>query len=194
MTVFNLPVVSTIRKDESVRRAAELLAEHKVGCLVVVDDSGIGVGMLTDRDLALRAIQYNKDPLQTIVGDVMSSPLISIEANAQLDKVASKMRSHGMRRMPIVSGGCPIGLVSLDDLLADLSEALRDVSGVQAPRLHEPSAESADDLLSEVSSALRGAGEKMRLVNWRAQSVFLGELDDMRARLRRAMDTLSKAL
>lgn len=190
MTVFNIPIVSTIPQGESIRRAAELLRAHEVGCLVVVDENGLGVGMLTDRDLALRAIAFNRDPLETTAAEVMTSPLVSVEANTDLDEVASRMRAGGLRRIPVLREGHPIGLFSLDDILADLSHALRDVSEVQAPRPRSEEDGTADDLMSEISAGLRHANEKLRETSWRAQNAFLSELDDVRDRVKHALEVL----
>ena len=189
MTIHT-PMVLTLRVDANLRDAAMLMRDEKVGSLVVVDEEGNAVGMLTDRDLALRAVAFCKDPDKTLLKEVMTTPLTSVDVDAGLDEVASMMRSTGIRRVPVLRDQKPLGLYSLDDILSDVAGALHDVSDVQAVNLRGPEAAEVDDLASEISSVLEHAKVKLRETSWRAQSAFLADLDDIRDRMRHALDIL----
>jgi CBS domain-containing protein len=91
------------------------MLRHHVGAVVVVE-GGRPVGILTDRDLALRLLAAGREA-QTPVREVMSGDPVTARVDEQLDAVAVRMRHHGVRRLPIVDDdGALVGLVSLDDL------------------------------------------------------------------------------
>jgi CBS domain-containing protein len=99
-----------------------MLRSH-VGAVVVVQ-AGRPVGIVTDRDLALRVVAAGRSG-DTPVRDVMSENLVTVRFDAQLDDVALRMREQGVRRVPIVdAAGALVGLVSLDDLYVLLSGEL----------------------------------------------------------------------
>lgn len=110
--------VKTARPDQTVREAAELMEEAGVGCLPVVD-GGLPVGMLTDRDIAIRVDAYGKDPMFTRVGEIMTSEFIYCYENQEVDEVLKLMFEKGLQRLPVVSrsGHALLGIVSLTDLI-----------------------------------------------------------------------------
>lgn len=110
--------VKTARPDQTVREAAELMEEAGVGCLPVVD-GGLPVGMLTDRDIAIRVDAYGKDPMFTRVGEIMTSEFIYCHENQEVDEVLKLMFEKGLQRLPVVSrsGHALLGIVSLTDLI-----------------------------------------------------------------------------
>jgi CBS domain-containing protein len=109
--------VKTARPDQTVREAAELMEEAGVGCLPVVD-GGLPVGMLTDRDIAVRVDAYGKDPMFTRVGEIMTGEFIYCHDNQESDEVLNLMFEKGLQRLPVVSrsGHALLGIVSLTDL------------------------------------------------------------------------------
>ena len=116
---------------ESVRDAARRMRERGVGTLLVLDDERRPAGILTDRDLALRVVAANKDPLRTNVEEVMTAHPRTVSERAPIEDALALMRSLGVRRLPVVDAGARlVGIVSLDDVLALLAEELRTVHGV----------------------------------------------------------------
>jgi CBS domain-containing protein len=114
--------VDVIESQESVQMAANRMHTHNVGCLVVVDREQQPIGMLTDRDLAVRVVACAKDPRTTSVGEVMSQPVATVDENASMDSALTAMRAGPYRRMPAVNlSGELVGLITLDDILGHLT-------------------------------------------------------------------------
>ena len=120
---FTRKDVVTITPEGSCRQAAELMRARHVGAVVVVAGEQ-PVGILTDRDLALRVVAAGADP-ETPVSDVMSRDLVVARETDLMDQAVMAMRKKGVRRLPIVGrGGGLVGLVALDDLLVLLAGEL----------------------------------------------------------------------
>lgn len=121
------------RREESLSEAARRMRDFHVGTLVVVDEYDgrrIPVGVVTDRDLVVRALSEGaRDFDALVVGNVMTAELISAREKDNLWDVLKKMRSFGIRRVPVVNdeGGLE-GILSFDDLLDLLAEQLSDLS------------------------------------------------------------------
>ena len=125
--------VVVVRPDETLQRAAELMSRLDVGALPVYDGHGL-VGIVTDRDITVRATAYNKRPDETQVGEVMSEQTLSCSEHDEIDDVAQRMGDAQVRRLPVLNReGEIVGIVSLGDLatrqeVEDLDHTLRDIS------------------------------------------------------------------
>lgn len=112
--------------DDSLRTVAELMRQHHVGSVVVTRDaSGVvyPVGIITDRDIVLALVAKDVSPDAVRAGDVMSEPLETADENDEVWQVLERMRTRGVRRLPVVGvRGELIGIVSADDLLELLAE------------------------------------------------------------------------
>jgi len=96
---------------------ARLMDDHDVGSVVVVDDDGRIAGIVTDRDLVVRALAAGLDP-DTPVTKVMTSDVLWIRDDTSLFAAATEMATAGCRRMPVLDGHARvIGMITLDDLL-----------------------------------------------------------------------------
>ena len=113
---------------ETVLAAAQRMRDHHVGCLVVVEEREgvrIPIGMLTDRDIAVRVIAEEGDPASVCVADAMTKPLVKAREPEPLEDVVSRMRAFGVRRVPVVAHDEALqGIVSLDDLLEYLADQI----------------------------------------------------------------------
>jgi CBS domain-containing protein len=128
MERFTRKEVVTAEPDESARDVAQRMAESHVGAVVVID-LGRPIGMVTDRDLALRVLGEGRSP-EVPVREVMSRELVTARVGDGVDGVVARMRSTGVRRLPIVGmDGSLVGLVSLDDLFVLLSGELSASAG-----------------------------------------------------------------
>jgi CBS domain-containing protein len=123
-----------IRPEASVAEAAALMKRLDVGALPICDASRL-VGMLTDRDIALRLAAEGRDPQLTRVQDIMSERAAWATEDDLVDEAARIMREHRIRRLPIVDERHNlVGIVSLGDLATEVAdehvsgETLRDVS------------------------------------------------------------------
>jgi CBS domain-containing protein len=116
---------------ETVQVAAARMHARKVGTLVVLDRDKVPIGIVTDRDLAVRVVAEGRDPYQTTVGDVMSTCPRSVKEDLPIEAALTVMRSGPYRRIPVVdSAGKLAGLVSLDDVLDLLAEEFSQVGAL----------------------------------------------------------------
>ena len=110
------PVV-IIEPKQSVRDAAVLMRDRHVGAVLVVDNDR-PVGIVTDRDIVMRAVIEGRDPNTTPVRDVMSGSVTAVGSDQKIDDAVIAIRTAGVRRLPIVNAaGKAIGIVTLDDLV-----------------------------------------------------------------------------
>jgi CBS domain-containing protein len=112
-------------RSTSVLDAAALMRTRHTGDLVIVDDISDGSapsGVITDRDIVVKVLGNNLDPRTVTVGDVMRTPIVLGRDTEDLSEAVARMRTHGVRRLPIVdSRGKLVGIVTLDDLLKGLA-------------------------------------------------------------------------
>ena len=109
------------------------MRSNYVGSVVVVDspDTRIPIGILTDRDVAVNIVAQGMMPAQTLVGSVMSSPVVTVSEDDGLLSALDKMSSHGVRRAPVVDrNGRLTGLVSVDDLMTLLAREFAKVGAL----------------------------------------------------------------
>ncbi|MDP9407493.1 MAG: CBS domain-containing protein [Actinomycetota bacterium] len=119
----------TIDASQPVLEAARLMRAADTGVLVVTADGAVH-GVVTDRDITVRAVADGRDVATTPVSDVASTDVESVGPDASLTQVVQTMRSRAVRRVPVVEGGRVVGIVSIGDLAleVDPSSALADVS------------------------------------------------------------------
>ncbi|MBI3481127.1 MAG: CBS domain-containing protein [Nitrosomonadales bacterium] len=120
--------VIVVQRSNTIFEAAQLMRQHHVGDVVVVDDRGgarVPVGIVTDRDLVVEIMAPAIDQMLITVGDIMAPDLVTVKENAGLSETIEYMRAKGVRRVPVVnvSGGL-VGILTLDDLLELLAEEL----------------------------------------------------------------------
>jgi CBS domain-containing protein len=129
------PDVATLGPNETVERAAQLMDELNVGSIPVFEGGRL-VGMVTDRDIVIRAVSAGKVPGQTSVGDVMSAGISYCFADEVVDEVMQRMREIQVRRMPVMdrATGKLAGIVALGDLATKHSaEVDRTLSEISTP-------------------------------------------------------------
>jgi CBS domain-containing protein len=121
--------VDLVGQDELVRVAAQRMASRNVGTLLVVDDRRRVLGLVTDRDLALRVVAQGRDPHLTRIVDVMTPHPDTVSEETSVEDALAVMRSRGVRRLPVIgSGGSLAGVVSVDDILVLLAEEFGELS------------------------------------------------------------------
>ena len=126
--------------DQTIREAAELMRECDCGCIPVVQDSAGRklVGMVTDRDIAVRAAALGKGP-DTLVRDVMSPGPKCCNPDDDVETVERIMSSEQVRRVPVVDEqGCCVGMVSQADLALNDRAASEKEVGRVVERISEP--------------------------------------------------------
>ena len=115
-----------IRPDQTIREAAVLMDGAGVGSLAVIEGSHL-VGIVTDRDLVRRGLAHNRASDARVDG-VMSSPVVTISADADLHDAFALFRDHAVRRLAVVRDEEFLGTVTIDDLLVNLAADLGDLA------------------------------------------------------------------
>jgi CBS domain-containing protein len=120
----------TCAESATIADAAKRMRESDIGDVLVVDDEGALQGILTDRDIVLRVVADERDPESVTVGEVCSRDVTTLAPEADAEEAARMMRERGVRRLPVVSDGRPVGMVTLGDLAVerDPDSALADIS------------------------------------------------------------------
>jgi len=112
--------------ERTITDAAEIMDQAGVGALAVIDRGRI-IGLVTDRDLVRRGVARHVPP-DTRVDTVMTSDIVTVEAETDLHDVFAIFRTHAIRRLPVVRGGEFVGMVTVDDLVIDLAADLSDLA------------------------------------------------------------------
>lgn len=115
-----------ITREHTLRETARLMEHSAVGSLAVLDGPNL-IGIVTDRDLVRRALAHDL-PSDARVDAIMSSPVITVEADADIHEAFTLFRVHGVRRLAVVRDGQFVGMITIDDLLVDLARDLVDLS------------------------------------------------------------------
>jgi CBS domain-containing protein len=108
----------TVEIGDSLVDAAREMRDGDIGN-VIVTDGGQVAGIVTDRDIVVRAIAEGREAQSTTVGDVFSSGPRTLAPGESVDVAAQAMGENGIRRLPVVSDGELVGVVSLGDLAKD---------------------------------------------------------------------------
>jgi CBS domain-containing protein len=120
------PVIR-ISPEASIIEACELMEQNNIGCLIVERERKL-CGILTDRDIALRITGAKRDADNTKVKDVMSPDPIRVSVDKDLHHLTALMHAYHVRRVPIVNGfDTTLGIVTLDDLIAQLSSNISEI-------------------------------------------------------------------
>jgi CBS domain-containing protein len=122
----------TVAADATLQDAAREMRGDDIGAVLVEDDGSV-TGILTDRDIVVRAIAEGRDPSSTKVGDVASRDVKTLSPDSSVEDAIKIVREQHVRRIPVVQDGRPAGIVSIGDLALERDEdsALADIS--QAP-------------------------------------------------------------
>jgi len=124
--------VICVSSNQTVQEAAQLMSQHNIGSIPVVDNGQIR-GIVTDRDITLRTTAEGMDG-NTPVSEVMSTNLVSGDPNMSLQEAAQLMSQNQIRRLPVVENNQIVGIVALGDLAVNnqsneqAGEALTNIS------------------------------------------------------------------
>jgi CBS domain-containing protein len=139
MTATNIRDVMTknplcLPETASVLQAARAMRDSHIGDVLVTDSSDKLAGIVTDRDIVVRAAADGLDPRHVPLGRIMSKPEYTLEPDDSIDRAIQLMSKAGVRRIPVVENGRPLGIVSLGDLAVerDPNSVLGRISGAPA--------------------------------------------------------------
>jgi signal-transduction protein with cAMP-binding, CBS, and nucleotidyltransferase domain len=112
----------TLSFDDSVPDAARIMKDEDVGSVPVVDTEGCVVGIVTDRDIVIRAVVETGDTQAVKVGDVASRDPFTVDADEELEKALAVMARQRIRRLPVVENGRLVGVLAQADVALEGSE------------------------------------------------------------------------
>ncbi len=109
--------VATIDRSATVLEAATLMNERRIGALVVISGES-AIGIFTERDILVRVVAAGRAPEETIVGDVVTSPMACCRRDTRLAECKAVMTAKRIRHLPVVEEGKLYGMISSGDILA----------------------------------------------------------------------------
>jgi len=105
--------------DTTLEKIATLMVANDCGEIPIIDRSGRPIGVVTDRDIVCRVVAEGKDPAMITAESVMSTPVVAVYDDAELDDVIDMMETHQIRRLPVVDAeGCCAGIIAQADLVS----------------------------------------------------------------------------
>jgi CBS domain-containing protein len=123
----------TLPDSATLADAARVMRDRGIGDVIVMSQNRV-CGMVTDRDIVVRAIAHGHDPSKTHLDSVCSKQLFSVSPDDDIDHAIELMREKAVRRVPVLDGDQPVGIVSIGDLAQerDPRSALADISAAPA--------------------------------------------------------------
>jgi CBS domain-containing protein len=120
---------TTLDSSRTIADAARAMRDGGFGALIVTEGDSVQ-GIVTDRDIVVRAVADGLDPDSTHVGEVASEQLEELSPDDSIDDAVAKVRAAEVRRLPVVENGTAVGIVSLGDLAVerDSDSALAEIS------------------------------------------------------------------
>ncbi|MEV2219641.1 MULTISPECIES: CBS domain-containing protein [Nocardia] len=120
--------VQCVRSSDSVVEAAKLMKQLSVGALPICGEDNRLKGILTDRDIVVKVLAENKDPIGVKAGELAEGTPITVQAGTDADEVLNVMAVHQIRRVPVLDGDQLVGIVAQADVAVALGNA--DTGGV----------------------------------------------------------------
>ena len=120
----------TVQENAPLQEAARIMRDADIGDVIVIRSDDSVCGIVTDRDLVVRALAEGADPKTATVADVCRHTVVSISSGDPVDQAVPLMREHNIRRLPVIDGSRLVGIITLGDLAIDRdpNSALADIS------------------------------------------------------------------
>lgn len=113
------PTVWSVSRDATVYDALALMSEKNVGALPVLDGQKL-CGIFSERDYARKVVLRGKVSKEVTVGDVMTSPVVSVAPSARIEECMFLMTDRRVRHLPVLDGGAIAGIVSIGDVVKEI--------------------------------------------------------------------------
>jgi CBS domain-containing protein len=149
--IMSSPVV-TLSEAATSNKVANIMNENDLGCVIVTNQKGKPVGIITERDLVIRVLAKNLVPDAVKAKDIMTSPLVTIEPETTISEAARRMSRLEIRRLGVVYKGNLVGLISSRDVLGVMPELIEIIQ--ERTRLEE--AAEAEENVEPEEMTLRG--------------------------------------
>ena len=116
--------VVTVGPDTSIADVAKILADKRIGTVVVSEDGKVALGILSERDIVRELAQSGSSCLSRLVSDYMTRDVVTCNSRSAVSEALSKMTEGRFRHMPVVEDDAMIGLISLGDVVKAQLQAL----------------------------------------------------------------------
>ncbi|MFI6900544.1 CBS domain-containing protein [Nonomuraea sp. NPDC050394] len=117
------PHAECVNADESLVQAAQKMARLKVGTLPICGPDNRLQGMLTDRDIVIKALAQGKDPSSCTAGELAQGKPVTIGADDDAREILRTMAEHKVRRLPVIDGHDLVGIIAMADVAKTLPDA-----------------------------------------------------------------------
>ncbi len=107
----------TISKDQSVRQALVLMSEKNIGAIIIVDNNDFPVGIFSERDYARKVILKGKSSKDTLLDEVMTKELITVNRDYKIDQCMEIMTEKRIRHLPVLENKKIVEIISIGDVL-----------------------------------------------------------------------------
>jgi signal-transduction protein with cAMP-binding, CBS, and nucleotidyltransferase domain len=121
--VMNSPIITAFPDDDAASIARKM-KKYEIGSVVVVNDNGDIMGIVTDGDLIRKVVAEGMTPKEVKASGVMSSPVATIDGESDLAQAAREMRAKGVKRLVVLHNGKPTGVISMSDIINVFPEVL----------------------------------------------------------------------
>lgn len=151
--------------EETVQKAAEVMDRNEISSVIVLKD-GDGVGIVTERDITSKVVAKSKDPRKVAVSEIMTSPLVTVKPDEDIDDAARLMRDKDIRRLVVTSNEKIIGVLSEFDIVAvepALHLLIRERSKWELSEAHA----ATQGMISGICEACENYSENLRSVDGR---------------------------
>lgn len=153
-----------LNSDRSVLEAARAIENNNIGAVIVQDNDRI-VGLVTDRDLAVRVLGRGLDPQATRLDEVMTTPVAMLAPTDSQSAAIRLMQQRNIRRIPLVEADRVVGIVTLDDLLLDEAAPLDQLAAVVEAQIGEGGPAASLRSPAALRSAARAQATYGRMLN-----------------------------
>ena len=113
---------TTVQSDATVVEAARIMRDQDTGIVPVVENDRL-VGTVTDRDITVRVVAEGRDPESTMVREIASTDVVSVEPEQDLSQALRLMAEHQVRRLPVVENDRLVGIVAQADVAREADDA-----------------------------------------------------------------------
>lgn len=177
---YRRPRMVVLNPNSSVLDAARAIERNRIGA-VVVQDKGRVVGIVTDRDLAVRALGQACDATSTKITDVMTPSPVTLTAAHSVADAIRLMQDRNVRRIPLVDGERVVGMVTLDDLLLDEAAPVDALAAIVQSQIEQGGPAVRTRSSARRRSLARAEATLLRLLTEVREETGLEDLEQSRA-------------
>lgn len=125
--------VYSVPESATLKDAADLLDARKVGAMVILNEAGGVIGVISERDIVRNVARIGAEALKCSVGEVMTRKVVTARPNETLESAMDLMTDRRIRHLPVVEGGRLLGVVSIGDLVKwRIAEAHAEIEAVRS--------------------------------------------------------------